>query len=127
MTVVERESLMASALASASCSLGHDVELVRERPLPSVDEAGSEASCEYLVRVADWPEGELECVLEYRVSTIRAVRATTFGFGLALRYYGWRRGGIYRFSGDEDGRSFLMVDSRWCKCFGAGFGLEAVR
>jgi hypothetical protein len=116
-----------TAKAGETCSAAERLVLTKQRRVLG-DTAGQGVApvCKYVMHLEGWPESEDECVLEFPVQSIRALQARTLGSRLALTYYRHRQGGIMIFTGPAPDRSFISLDSRWCRWASVPTGIRAL-
>jgi len=111
---------------SDSCTFSERIVVEKQHRVALGEGDGVGASCKYVMHLDGWPQGEDECILEFPVSRIRAVEATTVGSRLAARYYWRRQGGLMIFRSEASHRVFISLDARWCRWVSVTEGLRAI-
>ena len=108
------------------CTLAERDVLDKEhRILPSGGD-GVSAVCKYVMHLDGWPEGEDECILEFRARSARGLGTESFGAWLATTYYERRQGGNMFFTSTAADRRFISLDARWCRWSSVVDGLRLI-
>ena len=115
-----------TAEGAGSCTLEGESVLAIHRRLVKAEGKSVEPVCKYVFHLPEWPDGEDECVLEYRSGSARAIAGSTVGARITETYYRRRQGGIMYFTSDEPGRIFVSLDARWCRWDSVASGLGVV-
>lgn len=108
------------------CTFAERIEIEKQHRVGPGAGDGVRATCKYVMHLEGWPAGEKECILEFPIDGITAVRPTTLGARLAATYYRHRQGGLMYFRGATPGRAFVSLDARWCRWASVPEGLRAI-